>query len=148
MSHLSLADRSEIENGLRHGDSFNAIASHPDVARSTIMREVKKHAQESNKGAKGRVTNRCIHRSQCDRHFLCGTCVRPQLNRKCSSCHRCNDVCPDFEEIICEKLDKPPYVCNGCTSESSCDLRKKFYLAAVAQKAYENLLTAAREGPP
>jgi IS30 family transposase len=146
MSHLSLADRSEIENGLRHGDSFNAIASHLKVARSTVMREVKKHAQKSDKGAKGRVTNRCIHRSQCDKHFLCGTCVRPLQNRKCSSCHRCNDVCPDFEEKKCEKLDKPPYVCNGCTGESSCVLRKKFYIAAVAQKAYEELLTAAREG--
>jgi IS30 family transposase len=146
MSHLSLADRSEIENGLRHGDSFRAIADRLKVARSTVMREVKKHAQESNKGAKGRVTNRCIHRSQCDRHFLCGTCNRPLRNRKCSSCHHCNEVCPDFVEIKCERLARPPYVCNGCTREGICVLRKKFYIAAAAQEAYRKLLVSAREG--
>ena len=146
MHHLSLADRSEIENGLRHNDSFNAIAGHLKVARSTVMREVRKHLQKSEKGAKGRVTNRCIHRSKCDRHFLCSDCNRPQQNRKCSSCHRCNEVCPDFEEIKCEMLDRPPYVCNGCTREGICVLRKKFYIAAAAHEAYEKLLVSAREG--
>lgn len=146
MSHLSLADRSEIENGLRHGESFNAIASHLKVARSTVMREVRKHALDSDKGAKGRVTNRCIHRSKCDRHFLCGTCTRPRQNRKCSSCYRCNEVCPDFEEIKCERLGRPPYVCNGCGQEGNCVLRKKFYVAADAHEAYLKLLSEARAG--
>ena len=146
MSHLSLADRSEIENGLRHGDSFNAIAGHLKMARSTIMREVQKHAVPSDKGAKGRVSNRCIHRSECSRHFLCRSCNRPLQNRRCSTCSHCNAVCPDFEEIVCEKLARPPYVCNGCTREGVCVLRKRFYVAAAAQEAYESLLSSAREG--
>ena len=65
MSHLTLATRSEIENGLRHGDSCGAIARRLKVARTTIVREIQKHAVASDKGAKGRVTNRCIHRSEC-----------------------------------------------------------------------------------
>ena len=146
MPHLSLADRSEIENGLRHDDSFHTIARHLKVARSTVTREVQKHLQESDKGAKGRVSNRCIHRSKCDRHFLCGNCNRPLQNRKCSSCHHCNEVCPDFEENKCERLDRPPYVCNGCTREGICVLRKNFYIAATAHEAYGKLLVSAREG--
>lgn len=146
MSHLSLADRSEIENGLRHGDSCNAIASRLKVARSTVMREIRKHALPSEKGAKGRVTNRCIHRSECKRHFCCQSCNRPLQNRHCSSCPHCNEVCPDFKEIVCQTLSRPPYVCNGCTREGVCVLRKRFYVATVAQEAYEKLLSSAREG--
>lgn len=146
MSHLTLADRSEIENGLRHGDSCNAIASHLKVARSTVVREIRKHALDSDKGAKGRVTNRCVHRGECTRRFLCPFCNRPLQNRRCSSCSHCNEVCPDFEEIVCRSLSRPPYVCNGCTREGICVLRKKFYVAKTAQEAYEKLLSSAREG--
>lgn len=146
MSHLTLADRSEIENGLRHGDSCNAIAGHLKVARSTVVREIQKHALDSDKGAKGRVTNRCIHRGECTRRFLCPFCNRPLQNRRCSSCSHCNEVCPDFEEIVCRSLSRPPYVCNGCTREGICVLRKKFYVAKAAQEAYEKLLSSAREG--
>ena len=146
MSHLTLALRTEIENGLRHGDSCGAIARRLKVARTTIVREIQKHAVASDKGAKGRVTNRCIHRSECTRHFLCRNCTRPLQNRRCSLCTHCNEVCPDFEEIVCQSLSRPPYVCNGCTREGICVLRKRFYVAKVAQEEYERLLSSAREG--
>lgn len=146
MSHLSLAARSEIENGLRHGDSFNDIARRLHVARTTVMREIIKHSAPSEKGARGRLTNRCIHRSSCDRRFACRSCTRPLQNRKCSSCCVCNSICPDFEEIVCERLSRPPYVCNGCTREGICVLRKKFYIAAPAQDEYRRVLVSAREG--
>ena len=146
MSHLTLAARTEIENGLRHGDSCGAIARRLKVARTTVVREIRKHALASEKGAKGRVTNRCIHRSKCTRSFLCQICRAPLQNRRCSSCARCNEICPDFEENACQSLSRPPYVCNGCKHEGICVLRKKFYLAKVAQEEYEKLLSSAREG--
>lgn len=146
MSHLTLAARSEIENGLRRGDSCGDIARRLKVARTTIVREIRKHAVASEKGARGRLTNRCIHRSECTRHFLCQSCSRPLQNRRCSSCAHCNEICPDFEEIVCQALSRPPYVCNGCTREGICVLRKRFYVAKVAQEEYEELLSSAREG--
>ena len=86
MSHLTLASRTEIENGLRHGDSCGAIARRLKVARTTVVREIRKNALASDKGAKGRVSNRCIHRGECTRHFLCQSRTRPLQNRHCSSC--------------------------------------------------------------
>lgn len=146
MSHLRLADRADIESGLRHGDSLNTIARHLNVARSTISREILNHAQQSDKGARGRLTNRCIHKRECNRRFACNPCETPLSKRKCSSCARCNDVCPDFVEETCERLSRPPYVCNGCNREGICVLRKKFYIAEVAQEEYESLLSSSREG--
>ena len=67
MPHLTLADRSEIENGLRSN------------RRSTVMREILSHRVPSDKGAKGRVTNRCVNRSECNRKYLCAQCVVESL---------------------------------------------------------------------
>ena len=58
MPHLTLADRSETGNGLRSNRKFSAIARSLKKARSTVMREILSHRVPSDKGAKGRVTNR------------------------------------------------------------------------------------------
>jgi IS30 family transposase len=55
-------------------------------------------------------------------------------------------VCPGFKEKVCAKLVPPPYVCNGCTEEPRCVLRKRYYLHRLAQKNYRDLLVGAREG--
>jgi len=146
MSQMKLSDRLTIEKALQEHYSFKKIAKKLNVAHSTVMREVKKHIIDSDKGAKGRLTNRCVYRSQCNRQFLCAECTNPLNKRKCSSCKHCNSVCPDFTEIICEKLACPPYVCNGCSEEYKCVLKKKFYVAEAAHEKYRKLLTEAREG--
>lgn len=33
---------------------------------------------------------------------------------KCASCPTCNQTCPDFVSERCSRLNKTPYVCNGC----------------------------------
>lgn len=50
----------------------------------------------------------------------------------------------------CPKLLKAPFVCNGCEKKnySSCRYPKQKYAAKQAQKAYEELLSDAREGIP
>ena len=93
MPHLTLDERSETGNGLRSNLGFSAIARSLKKARSTVMREILSHRVPSDKGAKGRVTNRCVNRSECDRKYLCAQCVRPMSRMKCSSCSKCNFVC-------------------------------------------------------
>lgn len=146
MGHLTLAERVAIENALRARKGFKEIARLVGHSHTTVKREVVKHAQESEKGAKGRVTNRCVRRSECRRQFVCGRCEHPLTRSHCASCARCNTVCPEFEELSCERLARPPYVCNGCTREGVCVLRKRFYLASVAQDEYAKTLVEAREG--
>ncbi|MBR4423408.1 MAG: IS30 family transposase [Mailhella sp.] len=146
MGHLTLSERVLMENALRARKGFKEIARLVGHSHTTVKREVVKHAQESEKGAKGRVTNRCVKRSACSRQHVCGSCLRPTTARHCASCAMCNSACPEFEELSCERLSRPPYVCNGCTREGVCVLRKRFYVAEAAQKAYERTLREAREG--
>jgi len=124
MSHLTDSNRWQIENGLRDKMSFQEIAQKIGKSHTTISREVKKHRIDSNKGASGRITNRCIFRRNCNVYLLCRNEIKCQ--KKCSTCNKCNSLCSKFQEEICPKLSEPPYVCNGCSDEHKCVLKKSF----------------------
>lgn len=144
MSHLTHNQRLLIENGLRNGKSFKEISVQIGKSHTTVSREVLRHRVDSDKGAFGRLTNRCVHARDCERILVCGdaTCTR----RLCRACAKCNGACPFFEEKVCERFRTPPYVCNGCRDEHKCVLRKKYYIHDTADKAYKALLSGAREG--
>jgi len=141
--HLTDAERLEIEHGLRHGQSIKKIAAKIGKHHSTVAREICARSIASDKGAFGRVTNRCVSRG-CSTQQLCED--KPDCVKRCSTCRLCNSVCPRFKEEICAKLATAPYVCNGCNQESRCVLRKRYYLHRPAQKNYRDLLVGAREG--
>lgn len=65
---------------------------------------------------------------------------------RCRSCKKCNENCADYREELCTRLSRPPYVCNGCSEENRCTLRKKYYIYRTAQKEYKQLLSEARSG--
>ena len=46
----------------------------------------------------------------------------------------------------CPKLEKAPFVCNGCPNVKKCRLNKFFYSAEYAQQDYIKLLKESREG--
>lgn len=48
--------------------------------------------------------------------------------------------------MVCNKLKKPPYVCNGCIQRQSCKLEKHIYSAKSAQKNYETTRSESRQG--
>ena len=142
--HLTDAERLEIEHGLRHGLSLKKIAAKIGKHHSTVAREILARSVVSDKGAYGRVTNRCASRLSCGKTHLCMD--KPDCVRRCSLCRLCNSACPDFEEQVCPKLSTAPYVCNGCKDESVCVLRKRYYLHNPAHGNYRGILVSSREG--
>lgn len=46
----------------------------------------------------------------------------------------------------CDKLSKPPYVCNACPNKRYCTKHKIYYNASLAQQNYENNLVESRIG--
>lgn len=98
---------------------------------------------------KGSFTNKhnfCIHRFRCKKVNVCQKIVICQ--GVCRACPKCNQVCPRFEREHCSRLDKAPYVCNGCTKKiSSCTIPHKYiYDAHFAQRKYEETRTTSRSG--
>ena len=142
--HITDAERLEIEHGLRNRKSINEIAVKVGKHRSTISREILSRQTTSNKGAFGRLTNRCIYRKGCKKIQICED--KPNCVRRCTFCRLCNSRCQDFKEEVCEKLSNSPYVCNGCKEESKCVLRKQYYLHNLADQQYQQVLKESRSG--
>ena len=146
MSHFTKAARDSIALALNVRKSFKEISRYLGVAPSSVKREICRHSYDSDKGALGRLTNRCIYRATCHKQFVCDKCHSPLKHKYCSKCKDCNSACPEFVEERCELLGKPPYVCNGCLKEPTCVLRKRYYLASKAQEDYEHTLKNSRKG--
>lgn len=142
--HLTDAERLQIEQWLKNGISLKQIAARLEKSASTISREVRAHAIESNKYAPYKAHNRCSNRNVCQRRQICAD--KPNCTRHCAACKYCNAVCEQYEEQICHRLYEPPYVCNGCLEERQCVLKKKYYLHRQAQQAYREMLIECRSG--
>jgi len=142
---LTEGDRLRIDDGLRCHKTVYAIAKELRRPARTVMREIRSRTKESNKGAAYRVSNRCVHRMDCQKMHICAHCLYDG-NRHCRFCRQCNSHCDDFVEDVCTRLSRPPYVCNGCAEESKCVLRKRFYIHLAAQKDYRKRLVETRRG--
>jgi IS30 family transposase len=143
-THLTDADRLQIEILLRQRCPLNRIAEQIGKAKSTIAREIKKRALESQNFAAYYPHNRCVKRKDCHRCQLCED--KPNCTRRCAACNRCNQICEAYEEEVCLKLFEPPYVCNGCRDERKCTLKKRYYLHKQAHEAYREMLVESRQG--
>lgn len=142
--HLNLDERHNIEQLLKQHYSFKAIADFLGKDPTTISKEVRKNISILKSGSFGRTHNACLHNQSCNAFKLCKhlDCKR----QYCRMCKHCNDVCPDFIEIHCPKLEKPPYVCNGCESKPKCNLRKRYYDGTKAHMSYLERLRESRSG--
>lgn len=150
--HLTLSDRTYIEQELFRGSSFKSIglALHKDP--TTISKEVRKHAIIVDRKRSSSYCFRCKHFSTCDVHggdICISDCKRSSycksICRKCWREHppRC---CTLYVPFTCDRPLKAPYVCNSCAEEKNCPLNHLIYRANLAQQAYEKTLVKSREG--
>ena len=144
--HLTLSQRIEIEKGLTENKSFAAIAREIGKSPSTISKEVRLHSRLKERQDPGYTSAPCINRKDCNLTHLCDE----QCGRKCKICRKvgfkCIYVCPRYEVAKCEKLAKPPYVCNGCGKKVHCLMSRKFYYSKYAHDNYRKTLVTSREG--
>ena len=143
-THLTFDERVTIEVSLREGDTFAEIGKMLGKDPSTISKEVKNHKQIVRKES----YNPCAKRTDCS-HMgkACKPCKHP-YHGSCKGCpyRNCYEYCPDFMELTCQKLKKPPYVCNGCGTRLRCKLERHLYEAKNAQKEYESTRSESRQG--
>lgn len=143
--HLTLSQRLIIEKELNDQTPFAQIARRLQKDPSTISKEVRKHREYASRKPTSPPIP-CSNRADCRLRYLCPEnctlfckiCQKPRL--------RCSDICPDYKPTQCTKLDKAPYVCNGCSKKLNCLLQKVFYSAKYADDAYRDTLISSREG--
>lgn len=140
-AHLVLDERATIEVRLRERASFTEIGRELGKDPSTISKEVKLHSQTVRKDS----FNPCSKRSTCDEYGTACSKCKLQYSKSCKRCPRVKSYehCKQFEVLVCNKLKKPPYVCNGCIQRQSCKLEKHIYSAKSAQKNYETMVKSS-----
>lgn len=130
MTHLSLNDREIIEENLNQNKNFTQIGKLVNKHRTSIADEILKHRIKQTPNTYGRNRVFCNNENKCNNfHGVC-----------------CTKKCSNFIPKECPKLNKPPYVCNGCSSKNGCTCIKYYYRSFEANKNYLNLLKEAREG--
>ena len=146
--HLNLDSRIYIENQLNQGTSFKDIAKFLCKDPTTISKEVKSHRISDwfHKGTFYNAKNFCVHRYHCKKTNACGKILLCGI--KCTSCPTCNQTCRDFQREHCSRLDRAPYVCNGCPKKiNHCTIAHKYsYNARSANRHYKDTLRDSRAG--
>ena len=143
---LTLEQRIKIEKGLAENKSFSAIAKSIGKDPSTVSKEVRRHAKVKERPDKRYTNPPCINRKECKLTCLCDE----QCGTMCKICQkpdiRCINFCPNYKTAECEKLKKPPYVCNGCGKKTHCLMPRRFYSSKYANDCYRDTLVSSREG--
>lgn len=140
MKHMVQDERRRIEFMLGCGQCVADIAKALGRSESTISRELLGRRIESDK-RRGCSNRLCALFDECRRTAYNG--FRSVQKKREPGCY---ESCPDFVEAVCRRLNRAPYVCNGCERERNCPLRKRYYIASGAQANYVGKLVNSRTG--
>lgn len=141
--HLTLSDRCFIEQALLQNLSFRQIAITLHKDPSTISKEIRLHRSMPRRNSSHK--NDCIHSPKCNIHHICGNEICMKYCWFCND-YNCHDYCLDFQPFYCKRIEKAPFVCNGCSDVLSCKHTHYYYRAREADAQYRKTLVNSRSG--
>lgn len=142
-AHITLDDRIVIQEFLDQGTRLKDLARQIRKHPSSVTREIKRfRSRRQPSHYNDPAKNNCAYRKACLKRDVCNLGCR----RRCSTCSKCNQVCPDFVWDDCPKPTRFPFVCNACTSKNGCRKVKFFYSATVADTLSRDLRQGTRSG--
>jgi len=144
--HLTLDERYMIRNLIERNQSFKSIGKTIGRDCTTVSKEVRNRISFEQTGSYGKPYNPCLHRNTCDFRQVCDNCTSKRKNSFCRYCKNCFSNCSSFVKEQCLFLQKPPYVCNGCTEKTHCVLEKQVYSPILADREYREMLSESRTG--
>lgn len=122
--HLTAQERLIIEKGIENGSTKAAIALTIGKDKSTVGKEIKKHRE-------------LVHKSSYK--INCANMKNYSHNHVC-------DNCADFKPFTCNRRDRSPGACNGCSKYTHCRYDKYRYKADFSHKKYREDLVDSRTG--
>lgn len=122
--HLTVQERIIIEKGIENGSTKAAIALTIGKDKSTFGKEIKKHRELVHKSS---YKINCANMKNCSHNHVC-------------------DNCADFKPFTCNRRDRSPGACNGCSKYTYCRYDKYRYKADFSHKKYREDLVDSRTG--
>lgn len=122
--HLTVQERIIIEKGIENGSTKAAIALTIGKDKSTVGKEIKKHREPVHKSS---YKINCANMKNCSHNHVCVNCA-------------------DFKPFTCNRRDRSPGACNGCSKYTHCRYDKYRYKADFSHKKYREDLVDSRTG--
>lgn len=122
--HLTVQERIIIEKGIENGSTKAAIALTIGKDKSTVGKEIKKHRELVHKSS---YKINCANMKNCSHNHVC-------------------DNCADFKPFTCNRRDRSPGACNGCSKYTHCRYDKYRYKTDFPHKKYREDLVDSRTG--
>ena len=122
--HLTVQERIIIEKGIENGSTKAAIALTISKDKSTVGKEIKKHRELVHKSS---YKINCSNMKNCSHNHVCVNCA-------------------DFKPFTCNRRDRSPGACNGCSKYTHCRYDKYRYKADFSHKKYREDLVDSRTG--
>lgn len=122
--HLTVQERIIIEKGIENGSTKAAIALTIGKDKSTVGKEIKKHRELVHKSS---YKINCANIKNCSHNHVCVNCA-------------------DFKPFTCNRRDRSPGACNGCSKYTYCRYDKYRYKADFSHKKYREDLVDSRTG--
>ena len=122
--HLTVQERIIIEKGIENGSTKAAIALTIGKDKSTVGKEIKKHRELVHKSS---YKINCANMKNCSHNHVC-------------------DNCADFKPFTCNRRDRSPGACSGCSKYTHCRYDKYRYKADFSHKKYREDLVDTRTG--
>ena len=138
---FTLIDRVNLQKGLDENSSLRSIGKVVDKSASSVLREVNRHKLVV--GPNSQRPTPCIHKQDCS---LTGVCGQKGCHSLCRYCIDCESRCEFYAPGSCSRLEKSPYVCNGCGKKDNCSYDRVLYIATHAHDIAKETLSASREG--
>ncbi len=110
-SHLVLNQRRIILEEVKFRHRQTDIAERINVSPTTVSRELKRNRIFLKNHTKRKT---CKHLKSCKVKRLCEGKVCKDDCKNCPFLKNCESFCPDYSRQTCVKLDRFPYVCDGC----------------------------------
>lgn len=122
--HLTVQERIIIEKGIENGSTKAAIALTIGKDKSTVGKEIKKYRELVHKSS---YKINCANMKNCSHNHVCVNCA-------------------DFKPFTCNRRDRSPGACNGCSKYTHCRYDKYRYKADFSHKKYREDLVDSRTG--
>lgn len=122
--HLTVQERIIIEKGIENGSTKAAIALTIGKDKSTVGKEIKKHREPVHKSS---YKINCANMKNCSHNHVC-------------------DNCADFKPFTCNRRNRSPGACSGCSKYTHCRYDKYRYKADFSHKKYREDLVDSRTG--
>ena len=144
-THLDLSRRKVITRLLEDNKTAKDIGMIIGLDPTNVSREVRKRRTKKDIASLNKtICKDCKHRFGCNVRYQCGRNKR-ECKWRCLDCGAMKE-CHSYEQFTCKKLERFPFVCNGCHQKDNCPLDKWFYNPATAEKNYRLTLINSRSG--